>query len=204
MALNFGQSLFGRGLFKISPEDDDVLKFQGSREIPGTAKSIIETGPNSPGTMADDSAVGTLTWATPDNAKVEDGSTAIASGAGGSQSHYLKATNFGFSIPQGAEILGILVEVKKGASRVQSTDTAVRIVKGGSIGTTDKSSLLDWPVTILEFINYGGLADLWGETWTPADINASNFGFVISANNNPGLSSSLQIDHIKLTVKYNG
>jgi len=72
-----------------------------------------DEGANSPGTMADDATVGTVAWSNPDRAKsLADGNaTAVLSSLG--VSHYLKATNFGFSIPTGATIDGILAEINK-------------------------------------------------------------------------------------------
>lgn len=58
-------------------------------------------------------------------------------------------------------------------------DHRVRIVKGGVIGATDKASVTAWPGT-LAYTTYGGEADLWGETWTVADINSTTFGVAIS------------------------
>jgi len=58
-------------------------------------------------------------------------------------------------------------------------DYAVRIVKDGSIGSTDKSISGNWSTTN-SYASYGSSSDLWGETWSPADINGSTFGFVIS------------------------
>lgn len=142
---------------------------------------MSDTGRKNPGTMADDSAVGTIAWSNPDNAKASDNVYAIASSFGnaniqdkvvklttssgivgsnladiftywgvegyvsngsssekwglsltpsdinstdfgmvlqvqaynGTQSHYLKATNFGFSIPTNATVDGVLVEIEK-------------------------------------------------------------------------------------------
>jgi len=122
------------------------------------------------------------------------------------QSHYLKATNFGFSIPGGSVITGILVIVtrKESGSNV-CKDNRVRIVKGGVIGSTDRANAAEWP-TVAAAVEYGGdgsggSTDLWGETWTPADINASNFGMAISAL---GLTAggSASIDYISITVFY--
>lgn len=59
------------------------------------------TETKSPGTLADDAAVGTVAWSNPSNAASSNDSYATASGAGGT-THYLKATNFGFAIPAGA------------------------------------------------------------------------------------------------------
>jgi len=63
-------------------------------------------GPNNPGTMADDSTVGISSWQDINNAIIEDGTPSSTSGKN-EQTHYLKATNFGFSIPSGATINGI-------------------------------------------------------------------------------------------------
>src|SRR6185295_12938347 len=48
-------------------------------------------------------------------------------------------------------------------------------------------------------------SDLWGTTWTPAEINASDFGLVFSAHINGlvTLLPSASIDHIRVTVYYN-
>ena len=71
-------------------------------------------GPNSGGTFANDVTVGTIAWTTPSNAAISDGVfTAAAVLCSTAASNYLKATNFGFSIPVGSTINGILVEIQK-------------------------------------------------------------------------------------------
>lgn len=162
-----------------------------------------DSGALSPGTMADDATVGTVAWTNPNNAKVSDNVYATAAVAFLSVSHYLKATNFGFSIPVGATINGILVEVeRKGFDDIDFVrDNAIKIVKGGTIGATDKSSLDNWPVSDA-YKSYGSSSDLWGETWTPAQINASDFGFVVSVKDVSGESPGASVDHIRITVYY--
>lgn len=60
-------------------------------------------------------------------------------------------------------------------------DNVVSLVKAdGSIGTTNKASAIVWDTTDT-IATYGGQTDLWGETWSPADINNANFGAVLSA-----------------------
>lgn len=58
-------------------------------------------------------------------------------------------------------------------------DTAVLIVKGGAIGATDQTTDTSTTTSDAEY-TFGGTTDLWGETWTPTDINGATFGFVIS------------------------
>ena len=167
-------------------------------------------GPNSPGTMADDAAVGTDQWYNVDNVKISNNNYSITEpGRPLVYSHYLKATNFGFSIPSGATITGILVEIEKykrsSEPYVDVRDSEVKIVKSdGSIGTTNRADTVSqWP-TSEDYVSYGASDDLWGETWTKDDINHANFGAVLSV-----LSYSSDddyptyfVDHIRITVYY--
>lgn len=49
-----------------------------------------------------------------------------------------------------------------------------------------------------ELIVRGSTDDLWGTTWTPAEINATTFGVTLSNNNTS--SDSLKIDHVQIAV----
>ncbi len=161
----------------------------------------------SPQTMADDATVGTVVWNNPDNAKTSDDSRADSVLGFETVSHYLKATNFGFAIPTGATIKGIVVEVEKRSSGDPAylIDNSAKIVKDGVISGDEKANPNTWPISTNEsYVSYGSSADLWGETWTPADINDTTFGFVISATN-PLVGNPLRradIDHIRITVYY--
>ena len=70
---------------------------------------------------------------------------------------------------------------------------------GSAIGTTDKSNPNYWnfPDNV---VTYGGSSDLWGETWTAADINDPNFGFALAVF--VGDSVAL-VDAMSITVFYN-
>jgi len=58
-----------------------------------------------------------LSWSNPDNVPSSDNAYASANvGCATDQSHYLKASNFGFSLPAGAIILGIVVEIERSQS----------------------------------------------------------------------------------------
>jgi len=154
----------------------------------------------SPGTMADDSAVGTQAWSDVDNAKTNNTVYATA-GSSGSTTHYLKATNFGFSIPAGATVGGIFVEVKRYSPGMgRSSDSVAKIVKGGTVGATDKSIVGYWDGEDTGvYFRYGASDDLWSETWSASDINSTDFGFVLSATVGAQTPS---VDHIRITVYY--
>lgn len=135
----------------------------------------------SAGTIADDSGIGDVSWTNPSNAQSSNNVYATASGLG-LVSHYLKATNFGFAIPTGATINGIYVEVEKYSLNTVS-DNTIKIVKAnGTLGNTNKSTGATWPTPTEAYVGYGSSSDLWGETWTYADINDADFGVAIVAN----------------------
>jgi hypothetical protein len=167
-------------------------------------------GPNSPATLVDDTTVGTRAWTNPTNAVSSNNTYATVAGDGSGdtlQSHYLKATNFGFSIPGGATISGIVVEVEaKDDGLATNKINLVRLVKGGAI--QPQSQAADSPAALTTtdtYKVYGSSSQLWGQTWTDADINASTFGVVVAAQLDflgSGVVSTASIDHIRITIYY--
>lgn len=161
----------------------------------------------SPGTVANDTSGGCnlgrdCTWNTPSNATVSDGVYTSVIGDDSSfnaETYYLKATNFGFTIPTGATIKGILAEIQRYETWGGAKDVQIKIVKStGAIGTTNKSNGVDWLPTV-SYIPFGSQTDLWGETWTPSDINNSNFGIALTCLTN---DTAVFVDHIRITVYY--
>lgn len=73
-------------------------------------------------------------------------------------------------------------------------ESSVKIVKGGSISGTDKSTGAAIPVNDT-YVSYGGSSDLWGLSWTPADINAIDFGAAFSVIDNTADDS----EYLKVT-----
>ncbi len=160
------------------------------------------------GTFANDSTVGLIPWTNPGNAVASDDSDAdVILTVSFDISYYLKATNFGFAIPDGAVIDGIKAEMERAqetAATGDIEDNSVKIVRGGTIEGDEKANTgVNWPTSDTIF-TYGGPTDKWGLTWTAAQINASDFGFVISAlnDNTPAGSRQAEIDHLTLIVYY--
>ena len=199
----FSESITTVGTF-IKQTSKNLL--ESVRVIDG---KIQNTGVMSPGTVVNDTSFGNYIWSNPTNAEVSDNvyaTSIIPANIAGTSSNYLKATNFGFNIPINSNINGIKVEVEKKAdsSSGGGQDKAVRIVKGGVVGSTDNSDLTHWTTTDTYFI-YGSAFYLWGEIWTPADINNSLFGFAISVGRYSSLysvNSTQYVDHIRITVYY--
>ena len=167
---------------------------------------MSDTGWKSPGTVVDDATVGTIAWSNPDNAKTSDNSYAIFHHSKGSPiSHYLKATNFGFSIPDGATINGIIVSIERYRENYASSfyDSEIKIVKAdGSVGSTNKSTGAEWSTTE-SYVSYGSSSDLWQETWSSSSINDVDFGMVIAvASQSSPDSANAYVDHIQIKVYY--
>jgi hypothetical protein len=124
---------------------------------------------------------------------------------------YLTASNFGFTIPSGAVITGITAEIEKscyceagvGSTR-NVTDYLVQIVKASGVyGLTNKPISGSWPNFTDTIFSYGGTSDVWGESWTSADINNTNFGVALMAYiTSDGPFVMARVDSIRITVHY--
>lgn len=149
-------------------------------------------GPYNPTILAN-VAVGTVAWSNPQNARLSDSVYATAVTVA-SDTQQLQATGFNYQIPADQQIDGIVVECD--AKSTLGGDTVLcRIIKGGSVSATSRSNT--WEVAQAQ-VSYGGSTDLWGETWTPADINAANFG--VSVRQESGLTATLSCDAVRITV----
>jgi hypothetical protein len=171
-----------------------------------------DTGATSPDTMATSSAVGTVTWNNINNAKVKDNTYTDATSKT-FISYYLKASNFGFSIPSGATINGIIAEIKKCEDRTYGTaqDEYIYIIKSdATLGTENKADTTNYWINTgctidNPYTSYGANNDLWSESWSDTDINDSDFGIAISADvkfSGEIGSAEGKIDHIRITVYY--
>ena len=171
---------------------------------------MSETDWLSPGTASNDDSIGNLSWYFVNNIKISDDSYSLTSEATSEDlSNRLKATNFGFSIPDGATITGILVSIERNAKSDETStvsDLAISIIKSdGSIGGIYKAYSGYWPKAAQdETVYYGGSSDLWGESWTPSDINNSNFGVALVVQFGEEASEDrAYVDHIQIKIYYN-
>lgn len=161
------------------------------------------SGPNSVTSGTDDSSAGTLTWLNPGNITLDDGSfSTVIIPAAGQTTHYLKGLGPGFSIPAGATINGIFLEIdrKYGAGSGAPSDVRVSLVRAGVIESTNKAGAA-WSTT-LRYDSWGGASDLWAASWTSTDINDSNFGAVMNTQWLGIGGTTLSVDHYRLTVTY--
>ncbi len=130
--------------------------------------------------------------------------------APGNDSHYLQATNYGFSIPAGATINGVEVFINRTGQQSAGfgfRDEHVFLVKGGVIQTgSDKAHTgSNWP-TSFAAATYGSASDVWGQIsppLTPADVNSANFGVALVVHSNLVISTlTATVDYVQIRVTY--
>lgn len=150
-------------------------------------------------------------WSDADNIKMQDGFFAITYMAPKDFcfqsacyfSRGLIASDFGFNLPDNAEIKGIQLNVLRKANTAQSVkDYSVRLMKETEPVGNDKKSKAFWP-TITGAKKYGGNTDLWGTAWTVAEINDPDFGCLIqSRNTTPSYDVAAEVDLVKMVIYY--
>lgn len=165
---------------------------------------MASQGPNSAGTFANDGGSGgSYTWSNLSFASTSNNQYATCTVNASGVTYFLKCTNFGFAIPGGSTIDGIYVGVECWSDNSGATDLYVQLVKGGTISGDNKAYFPD--ITIESVVPYGGISDLWGLSFTVADINSSTFG-IAWAGQNTSMKSGVNyyIDHVTITVYYTG
>lgn len=174
----------------------------------GVDGSPASSGPLYPGTAesASNSTVNDVAWDHLDNIKSAGGSWADTGDMTGEDSGELRATNFGFAIPAGATINGILVSVGRCDSSGNEAmfDKTVRLrTASGAVGD-DKADLVTFWHTCetAGFVEktYGGSSDTWGRTWTAEEVNGTDFGVSLVCTGESSFNP--RIDWVRVTVHY--
>jgi len=187
-----------------------VLIAMGLAAVSPPPVSAASSGALYAGTGADLIGVGTVTWSHPGRITADDGSYATADVGHGHQTHYLRASDFGFDsvVPSGATIDGIEVTIGRYSSGHKSPfiqDTVVRLVNGSGtiVGDNKAATTTDWPTGSEAPATYGGVSDDWTASLTAADIRDSDFGVVLSVDNpNKSYDRDAYVDYIRMTVYY--
>lgn len=152
-------------------------------------------------------AGGTEDWNNGNRAETQNdsGSTSVVND--GEVTEYLRCTDYGFAVPATAAINGIAVTVRRTVSSTAGgsivSDEVVQLVKANVAVGNNKASTTAYPTGWVDAA-YGNSSDLWGTTWTPAEINAANFGMVFAAQkvNNASGNRTVSVDVIRVAVTY--
>jgi len=169
---------------------------------------MATAGPSLPGIGEDVYVAGSAPWTNPTYIQADDTSRATSSATDEQNyTEWLAGTNYGFAIPSGATINGIALSIQRYANKnaTQFTkDYQLYLTKSGTttVGSNKADTVTKWP-TSEAAASYGGAADLWGTTWTVAEINAATFGAMLRANQEGTGSSVISyVDCYTVTITY--
>lgn len=157
---------------------------------------MASIGPNSPTAAAQIVA----TWNSVTNVYSSNNSRADSS----STSAIMAATGFAFSIPGGATIDGITVEVEGYGSGSQAARRGLTasLTKDGSTLAGTRGAQIDMTTTNPEtdYKTWGGSSSLWGTTWSTTEVNATTFGVLLQPS---GTTNYVRyVDHVRVTITY--
>jgi hypothetical protein len=115
----------------------------------------------------------------------------------------LVLTHFGVSIPDDATITGIQFKIRRGTLTSNAVDDTVQILQNGAPVGANHGQSGAWPGA-LAYGSYGGAYDLWGASWTVADVRSNDFGVSISPRYNGPVAGNERayIDSVRVTVFY--
>ena len=168
----------------------------------GTPASQGPLAGTSPATV--DTSIGSQNWNSLENLFSPSSYSTTSLEFTNNRSYYIVGKGFGFSIPTGATINGIVVTLEARSFFGEARDYSVKIVKNNIITGTNKYILGSLSIALFANRTYGGSTDLWGETWTAADINSSNFGIAYSVESTYITKATIPVDvrNLRITVHY--
>ncbi|MEZ5313967.1 MAG: hypothetical protein R2862_10130 [Thermoanaerobaculia bacterium] len=137
-------------------------------------------------------------WLFPEQATGSPNS-GCASGAGSAQT--LIVSGFGFALPATAIVDSIQVRPKTRGADTANT-IGLRLVRDGGVVGNSKSvgiqtSSGGWACTDTVFADSS--ADLWGTTWTAAQVNSGTFGVRMTAHSS---GNGMGVDAVQIVVNY--
>lgn len=169
--------------------------------MPHLAHALSQT--RSPGSCATSGGAGNA-WNNPGNAVSSNNADATVS-VDGDTSEALRCTNYGFTIPVGAVIEGIEVNVERSSNRTQNGGSrdASLLLLGGTLTGSDLATATIYTTTDVTEA-HGGVTETWGNTWTVAQINAAGFGAALRVTkpDSAGQPHTVSVDHVEITVHY--
>ncbi len=146
-----------------------------------------------------------IDWTNVNNAGVSDNqyvSTTQTFLNPGETTHLLLATDFRFSVPDGATILGVKVAIERQDQDYQTEDYGTSLLKDGTnpVGSSNLSYFWD---AVDTYQVHGNATYMWGTTLTPAEVNASTFGLAFAGINNSAGTTRPLVDYLNISVFYN-
>lgn len=138
-------------------------------------------------------------WVNPENITADDATDATCNAAVVG-SEYLVGYAFGFSIPSGATINGVVVKIE-GSEHAAGTELVSAILgthSGTTFTTTGSAKSQTFSGTAKAVYTYGTTSDVWSATLTPTIVNGSDFGVAVYF----GSAHDVRVDYLTMQIEY--
>ena len=184
-----------------TPRWVDVDNISNTVDWPPPTGTTSDVGPNTAGSGANIAGPNT-NWTNPNDVISSNdvyATAALTGGFGPAFSDPLRTAGFGYAIGGTDTVFGIKVEIEVKSSAVDvASFTQIQLCKAGTpVGSSKTSD----PISTTEsYITFGSSSDLWGTTWTPAEVNDANFGVQFVGMVDAGTSATISVDHVRITV----
>lgn len=157
-----------------------------------------DTGATYPGLGSNEDRAGLPAWSNPTNIEWE---LLAATWSGTDQpSDWLRGSDFGFSVPTDATIVGVKLDMYRLEISGSVLNLLLYLVDSDGVNTGNSKHKTNEYWSGFQEVSYGGASDLWGATLTPAIVNSANFGARMSVGAIG--ASSCSVTWYKITVYY--
>lgn len=186
-------------------QEPNLVEVEGGSEV---AMALSDATPwRSPDDADERGGIGSEHWSHEDYARASGNLYAYVELNDNQVSRYLDVHDFDFNIPDAATVTGIEVDVERkvndttGMSPVR--DYSVRLLKDGDVVGENRATETNYP-GVDTYETHGTPTDLWGESWTPAEINAHGFGVVLAVKKFGHVGGDVYalVDHVRVRVTF--
>ncbi len=120
--------------------------------------------------------------------------------------------DFGFALDAPAKIRGIEIALDRSVGGCGGCTVPADCVRaehlyltrdGAAVVGVDRADSVCWPANSNQIVTVGDADDLWGTSWTAAEINDPDFGLVLSAEGSAahgGNHPDAEVDFVEITV----
>lgn len=166
---------------------------------PGTGLTTTEMDPS---IAANIPIIPPVPWSNPDNALTLDNVYSTAALDDG-YTDKLETTGYAPAIPPTADVKGIQLGVYLRDPNLQCNLAKACLTYSGGLESDTLYNSQIWPAS-RNYILFGSDTELWGRTWTAAEINANDFGprFQAGTTHGPLAGGTPQVDWMWLYVTY--
>ena len=177
--------------------------------LPQSVHAASVTGVASTVSTDANAGCGDTDWGTATAANLNSDNTGYATITGNTwdnnqPTYRISLSNFGIAITNGDSVDGIVVDMLGwNVAAGGAVDQLVQLTKvaGTEVGSNYAKTTTNWPTADpgTTYRNYGGSTDLWGTTWSEANVESTGFGLSVCLLAKAA-NQTFNMDHIRITV----